>query len=60
MAPSWITMSKTLPFSSFTPRRSETMIRWPVEEIGRNSVRPSTTPSRSAFVREWGSIARVV
>jgi hypothetical protein len=27
IAPSWITMSKTLPFSSFAPSRSETMIR---------------------------------
>ena len=49
MAPSWITMSKTLPFSSFRSSRSETMMRWPVEETGRNSVRPSTTPRTSAF-----------
>src|SRR3954464_10304961 len=26
------------------------MIKWPVEEIGRNSVTPSTTPSKMASV----------
>src|SRR3546814_19389283 len=30
-------------------------MRWPVEETGRNSVRPSTIPSRST-VRIWESI----
>src|SRR5258706_5641650 len=57
IAPSWITMSKTLPFSSFSPRRSETRMRCPVEEIGRNSVRPSTTPRRTASSRGSRGIA---
>ena len=38
------TSGKILPFSSFAPRKSETMMRWPVEETGRNSVSPSTIP----------------
>src|SRR5689334_18932582 len=35
------------------------MMRWPVLEIGRNSVRPSTTPSTSALRRSTTSMARV-
>ena len=35
IAPSWITMSNTLPFSSLVPSRSETRMRCPVEEIGK-------------------------
>jgi len=40
--------SKTLAFSPVKLRRSPTMMRCPVEETGRNSVRPSTTLSMMA------------
>ncbi len=44
MAPSCITTSNSLPFSSLKSSSWPTMIRWPVLEIGRNSVSPSTMP----------------
>ena len=43
------TISKILPFSSLKSSRSAARIRWPVLETGRNSVRPSTTPSTRAL-----------
>ena len=49
MAPVWIAMSKTLAFSSSNPSSAPARIRWPVLEIGRNSVRPSTTPMIAAL-----------
>src|SRR3954471_11076673 len=39
-----MTMLNTCQRSSLAPRRSPARMRWPVLEIGRNSVRPSTTP----------------
>ncbi|OQC06353.1 MAG: hypothetical protein BWX79_02107 [Alphaproteobacteria bacterium ADurb.Bin100] len=49
MAPVWIAMSKTLAFSSSKPNSAPARIRWPVDEIGRNSVKPSTTPITAAL-----------
>src|SRR6185369_7853469 len=54
MAPVWIAMSKTLAFSSSKPSSDPARIRWPVLEIGRNSVSPSTTPSP----RPWPATQR--
>ena len=42
---------------SFQPSRCGTMIRWPDEEIGRNSVRPCTIPMTSAWM--MGSMGRL-
>jgi len=53
MAPIWMTMVKSsaaalsLPSPIFMSRSA--MSRWPVELTGRYSVRPSTTPSTTAF-----------
>jgi hypothetical protein len=49
MAPVWIAMSKTLALSSSKPSSEPARIRWPVDEIGRNSVRPSTIPMMAAL-----------
>src|SRR5678815_3921290 len=51
MAPVWMTILKTFQRSLFAPSRSPARIRWPVEEIGRNSVRPSTMPRTNASMR---------
>src|SRR4051812_30876582 len=51
MAPVWMTILKTLQRSSFAPSKSPARMRWPVEEIGRNSVRPSTMPRTNASMR---------
>ena len=59
IAPSWITMSKTLPFSSFRPSRSETMIRCPVEEIGQE-LGEALDHSKQERVGERGQIHRGV
>lgn len=51
MAPSWMATRKVLRKGSSStgrPRRWKSRVRWPVEETGRNSVSPSTTPSRRA------------
>src|SRR5215213_7013157 len=36
---------------SFQPARAGTMIRWPDEETGRNSVRPCTIPITIAWAK---------
>src|SRR5262249_6075394 len=46
-----MTMLKTFQRSSFAPSRSPARMRWPVEEMGRNSVRPSTMPRTNASMR---------
>src|SRR4051812_17260346 len=51
MAPVWMTILKTFQRSSFAPSKSPARIRCPVEEIGRNSVRPSTMPRTNASMR---------
>ena len=57
-APVWITISKTLPFSVLNESKSPARIRWPVDDTGRNSVSPSTTPMTSALsVRMSGTAA---
>src|SRR3712207_5017523 len=43
MVPSWVTAVKAAPGSS-QPRKAGTIRRWPVLEIGRNSVSPCTIP----------------
>src|SRR5690606_24753293 len=45
MAPAWMTMLKK---SERAPSQYWAISRWPVLEIGRNSVRPSRMPSRRA------------
>ncbi len=49
MAPVWMAMSKTLALASSKPSSEPARIRWPVDEIGRNSVSPSTTPMTAAL-----------
>src|SRR2546430_15224520 len=52
MAPNWISTAKVLPKSSSSkPKKRCTSNRWPVEDTGRNSVRPSTTPRTNALRR---------
>src|SRR6516165_6981706 len=52
MAPNWISTAKVLPKSSSSkPKKCWTRSRWPVEDTGRNSVRPSTTPRTKALKR---------
>src|SRR4249919_1633333 len=56
IAPVWIARLNVLAFSPLKSRRSAARIRWPVLETGRNSVRPSTTPSTRALRRSARSI----
>ena len=49
IAPNWIMISKALPRSSLKFSRSPTKIKCPVLEMGKNSVRPSTTPKMRAL-----------
>src|SRR5436305_446505 len=59
MAPSWITISNTLPGGPWKLSTSSARMMWPVEDTGKNSVRPSTTPISTVFqisVRSIGSI----
>lgn len=53
IAPVWMAMSKTLTVASLMwfcmPSSWPARIRWPVLEIGRNSVNPSTMPITAAF-----------
>src|SRR5262245_27823685 len=52
MVPNWIRIAKVLPKSSSSkPKKRCTSSRWPVEDTGRNSVRPSTTPRTNALKR---------
>ena len=57
IAPNWIIISKALPRSSLKFNRSPTKIKCPVLEIGKNSVRPSTTPKMRALNKSNGSIS---
>ena len=64
MAPSWMAMLNTAWLSASKPMRLPATIRWPVLEMGRNSVRPSMMPrkralkARSRFIgqtlKTWG------
>ncbi len=51
MAPIWMAISNTLPRSSCAPSNELATIKCPVLEIGKNSVRPSTTPRMAASIR---------
>src|SRR5262245_28010271 len=52
MAPNWISTAKVLPKSSSSkPKKRCISRRCPVEDTGRNSVRPSTTPRTNALTR---------
>jgi len=55
MAPLWIAMSKTLDLASVMPSRLPVRMRWPVDEIGRNSVSPSTMPMMAALISRMTS-----
>src|SRR5260370_19035299 len=44
-----MTMSKTLPGGPSKCSTSSARMIWPVDETGRNSVRPSTTPISTVF-----------
>ena len=57
IAPVWIAISKTLAVSPVKSSSEPARIRWPVDEIGRNSVSPSTTPMMAAFSSRIGSKA---
>src|SRR5215470_14983299 len=60
MAPSWITISNTLPGGPSKFSTSSARMMWPVEDTGRNSVRPSTTPISTVFHKSVGSIPSVL
>src|SRR4051794_27861444 len=47
MVPSWITAVNDAPGSP-QPKSSGTMRRWPLDDTGRNSVRPCTIPKMMA------------
>jgi hypothetical protein len=49
IAPAWMAISNTLTLSPVKLSRLPVRIRWPVEEIGRNSVNPSTRPMMNAL-----------
>jgi hypothetical protein len=51
IAPTWITAVKPTTASSATGMcsRPSPILRWPVEETGRNSVSPSTRPRMTAW-----------
>ena len=49
MAPVWMAMSNTLALASSNPSSDPARIRCPVEEMGKNSVNPSTTPMMAAL-----------
>ena len=51
MAPIWMKISKVAARAPVNPRRLPATIRWPVDETGRNSVRPSTIPRATATQR---------
>ena len=56
IAPAWITISKSFAFSPVYPRSEPATIRCPVDETGRNSVRPSTMPRIAATTSEPSDI----
>src|SRR5258708_11248677 len=60
MAPSWITISKTLPGGPSKWRTSSARMMWPVEETGRNSVIPSTRPISTVFNSSIRSIRSIL
>src|SRR5882757_9249110 len=60
MAPSWMTISNTLPGGLWKPRTSSARMMCPVEETGRNSVRPSTTPISTVFQISVRSIRSIL
>ncbi len=49
MAPVWMAISNTLALASSKPSSDPAKIKWPVDEMGRNSVSPSTTPMMAAL-----------
>src|SRR3954470_24267347 len=56
MAPDWITTSKVFMISSLVRPSSElARMRCPVDETGRNSVRPSTMPMTAALINSNAS-----
>src|SRR6185437_603665 len=48
MAPAWMTISNSFARSPVKSSSDPATIRWPVEDTGRNSVRPSTRPRIAA------------
>jgi hypothetical protein len=58
MAPVWMAMSNTLALASSKPSSAPARIRWPVLEMGRNSVRPSTTPMMAALTSKQSTRTR--
>src|SRR5216684_5100741 len=59
MAPSWMTISKTLPGGPSKCSTSSARMMCPVDDTGRNSVRPSTTPISTVFQISVRSIRSV-
>src|SRR2546428_6821321 len=51
MAPSWMMISKAAARGPTKPSAWPARIRWPVDETGRNSVAPSTSPRMIAARR---------
>ena len=57
MAPAWMTISNSFARSPVKFSSDPATIRWPVEDTGRNSVRPSTRPRMAATMRSGAVIA---
>src|SRR5689334_2537793 len=57
MAPAWMTISNSFARSPVKFSSDPATIRWPVEDTGRNSVRPSTRPRIAATSRSNAVIA---
>src|SRR5258708_17392604 len=60
MAPSWMTISKTLPGGPSKLRTVSARMMWPVEDTGRNSVMPSTMPISTVFHSSVRSIRSIL
>jgi hypothetical protein len=50
IAPAWMTILNTTDLAPVKSIRLPIRIRWPVDEIGRNSVKPSTRPMMIALM----------
>src|SRR6185503_19373738 len=57
IAPAWMTISNSFARSPVKFSSDPATIRWPVEDTGRNSVRPSTRPRMTATRRSGAVIA---
>jgi hypothetical protein len=60
MAPTWMVIAKTVAAWWSKLSSDEARIKWPVEEIGRNSVMPSMMPSRMTLIRSGTRVSATI